>query len=188
MHPKFLWRGLVALGAAELGPFSQRARCGQPRRALLPNLPKKRRHTHRAWACQLHKLIDAMEVGERVITFDRANGWYLVRTVPSEYQWAPESIPGMSHIRRVSWTHSAPWATLSVPAEQPASQSGALLCPAAMRRGTAHSATPTHEHAALGASSVPVDRPHAGHQFGLPGSPVATLDLLCTEQPVHYRQ
>ena len=125
---EFLRRGLVALGAAELGPLSRGigvddlvARCRQA-------FPTKGRHTHRAWAIQLHKFIDEMEVGDRVITFDRANRWYLVGTVASEYQWAPKFIPGMPHVRRVTWTHRAPWTALSVPARNSLRASQALFC------------------------------------------------------------
>ncbi|MDZ7789196.1 MAG: restriction endonuclease [Xanthomonadales bacterium] len=100
---EFVEKGLVALGAAQVGDLSQ----FPDKQALLEALKKERPDfkpgRRQAAASQWIRFRDEVQRGDRVVTYDSSRRVYHVGTIASDYQHQPGTIADFQHYRAVEW-------------------------------------------------------------------------------------
>jgi restriction system protein len=111
---EFLRHGLIAFGDTRLGALSPALRKDDLLRLFADKYPEEKEGSRASWASQLMRLLGEMKTGDPVVTFDRDRRLYLLGTIASEYEWAPQLIADKPHIRRVQWTHQVPRDLLTV--------------------------------------------------------------------------
>lgn len=107
----FVEEGVVAMGAERLGPLPPTLSRSDLLRAHADHYPE-RKSTN--FPNQLYRFLTEVQVGDRVVTYDRERRSYALGVVQSAYEWAPGHVEGAPHLRRVEWTHRVPRDSLSL--------------------------------------------------------------------------
>jgi restriction system protein len=110
----FLKYGIVALGDPKLGAIPPSIKKDDLLHLYAERYPDFKEASRASWASQLMRFIGEIQVGDKVVTFDRDRRLYLFGTTTSEYEWAPTLIEENPHVHRVQWTHQVPRDLLSV--------------------------------------------------------------------------
>lgn len=109
----FVQHGLVALGGGRLGALSPTMKKDELLKLYADRYPDEKEGSRASWASQLLRFITEVKTGDEVVTFDRERRRYLLGKVTGEYEWAPNLLEEMAHVRRVQWTHVVPRDLLS---------------------------------------------------------------------------
>jgi restriction system protein len=105
---EFLEHGVVALGDDRLGALQAKISKEELLRRYAEHYPAQPEGSRAVWASQLFRLISEIKVGDEVATYDRDRRRYVLGEVTSEYEWLPNAVPEMPHVRRVKWTRETP--------------------------------------------------------------------------------
>jgi restriction system protein len=101
----FLLHGIVALGDVRLGAIPPTIKKDELLKLYAEKYPEEKVGSRGVWASQLLRFINEIKVGDDVATFDRERRKYILGRITSEYEWAPDLLEEMPHVRRVKWTH-----------------------------------------------------------------------------------
>jgi restriction system protein len=104
---EFVRLGLVAVGGKELGPLAPTTKKGDVLKLLAEKHADWKEGKRAGWASQFVRFLSEMKTGDVVVTFDRERRLYFIGALTSGYEWAPDLVADMPHVRRVGWTHQA---------------------------------------------------------------------------------
>ena len=100
---EFVEKGLVALGAAQVGDLSKFSDKQALLKALKAERPDFKPGRRQAAASQWIRFRDELQRGDKVITYDSSRRVYHVGTIASDYRHQPGTIADFQHYRAVEW-------------------------------------------------------------------------------------
>jgi len=101
----FVEHGVAALGWAKLGKLDPLMKKDDLVKLFASKHPEEREGQQQAGASQVFRFLTEVQVGDQVVTYDRDRRTYLIGEITSAYEWKPELIEELPHVRRVMWTH-----------------------------------------------------------------------------------
>ena len=108
MVDEFLSHGVVAFGGDKLGPLGRDVSKEHLLKLYAEHYGSASEGSRLAWASQLLRLVSEVKTGDEVATYDRERRRYVLGRVTSDYEWLPNGVSGMPHVRRVAWAQEAP--------------------------------------------------------------------------------
>jgi restriction system protein len=99
----FLQHGIVAMGDDRLGELPATIKKDELLKLYAERYPEEKEGSRASWASQLYRFVSEVKPGDAVVTFDRERRRYLLGQIASGYQWMPDLVEGMPHVRKVAW-------------------------------------------------------------------------------------
>ncbi|MEV0282165.1 CBS domain-containing protein [Streptomyces sp. NPDC050610] len=99
-------QSIIAAGWPELGDITKAEGREDLRALLTKTYPDYNRRVIGNWAGQLLRFRHVMKVGDLVV-LPRRNRQLAVGRIMGDYVFHPDAVPGLQHIRRVEWKHTA---------------------------------------------------------------------------------
>lgn len=100
----FLEHGVVAIGWSALGALSVATKKDDLLRQYAAKYPEDPEGRRMGAVGQILRFLNEIQIGDQVVTYDRDRRLYVVGAVLSDYEWHPEPIHDLPHIRKVKWT------------------------------------------------------------------------------------
>ncbi len=103
----FLEHGLVAIGWPALGELPAGIKKEEILQRYAEKYPQDREGRRTGAVGQITRFLSEIQLGDRVVTYDRDRRTYILGEVLSDYEWRPDAIKSLPQARKVKWTHEA---------------------------------------------------------------------------------
>ena len=98
MYDNFLEKGVIAIGFEDIDLTSASTK-GDIKDKLLASGHKAKPSS----VGILHRFRSKMQIGDRLITYNRSSRQYSIGEVAGDYRYEPDLIPGVAHVRAARW-------------------------------------------------------------------------------------